>query len=507
MSLRYRNNSGEETIIAGLTPGGDIEAGAVMTRTGTVSNTSVLSAGGQIIETVTFDSPMPDSDYEVTFEVISGAGFIPYLYNNNTKTKEGFQVVFNRFSGADVAIGNAVLKYTAFKIYTVQHAQQNAEDLATIQAAMPTDASSINKLTTKAYVDNANNALDLRVDAVEDLVPAGASITNQLVTTSEIAKDTTPMIGSSKLITSGGVYTALEEKQDVLTFDSAPTAGSTNPVRSNGIKTAIDNVAVRYDFSMTGTSDKINDIKALLNALATNKPNNGSWFGDFIRVTVNAGSYNVSIYTDSYAKYIVGTCVTGIEAYTIYRQDVLAGGDPIIYIKQLANSNPLKTYTCTGTTDGYGNLVIPQSTLNYINHIVISLIPTNNTTITLGAQHSTSGGDIPYYYGHVMTYAGAAVTNTSVTFDVIYMSRNDALGNPYMIHTVTGTTDGAGNLLLNDGITPIATTDIINIIPRDNRTVTLGKNSQIYYAHVMNYAGANVQSQTVTVDVIYKMKN
>lgn len=36
-------------------------------------------------------------------------------------------------------------------------------------------------------------------------------------------------------ITSGGVYTALANKQDTLTFDSTPTSGSGNPVTSGGV--------------------------------------------------------------------------------------------------------------------------------------------------------------------------------------------------------------------------------------------------------------------------------
>lgn len=40
--------------------------------------------------------------------------------------------------------------------------------------------------------------------------------------------------------TDGAVYTALSGKQDTLTFDSTPTASSTNPVTSGGVKTYVD---------------------------------------------------------------------------------------------------------------------------------------------------------------------------------------------------------------------------------------------------------------------------
>ena len=51
----------------------------------------------------------------------------------------------------------------------------------------------------------------------------------------------TPVENGTTKFTTGGAYTELAKKQDVLTFDTAPAASSTNPVTSNGIKTAIDN--------------------------------------------------------------------------------------------------------------------------------------------------------------------------------------------------------------------------------------------------------------------------
>lgn len=52
--------------------------------------------------------------------------------------------------------------------------------------------------------------------------------------------DATPTQSSTNPVQSGGVYTALEGKQNTLTFDSTPTASSNNPVTSDGIKTALD---------------------------------------------------------------------------------------------------------------------------------------------------------------------------------------------------------------------------------------------------------------------------
>ena len=60
--------------------------------------------------------------------------------------------------------------------------------------------------------------------------------------------DSTPTANSVNPVTSGGIYSALAAKQDTLTFDNAPTTGSSNPVTSDGIKTAMDDLP---SFSIT----------------------------------------------------------------------------------------------------------------------------------------------------------------------------------------------------------------------------------------------------------------
>jgi len=55
--------------------------------------------------------------------------------------------------------------------------------------------------------------------------------------------DTTPTASSTKAITSGAVYTALDGKQATLTFDNAPTENSNNPVKSGGVYTALEGKA------------------------------------------------------------------------------------------------------------------------------------------------------------------------------------------------------------------------------------------------------------------------
>ena len=55
----------------------------------------------------------------------------------------------------------------------------------------------------------------------------------------ELTFDNSPTEDSTNPVTSGGVYSALANKQDTLTIDSAPTESSTNPVESGGVYSAL----------------------------------------------------------------------------------------------------------------------------------------------------------------------------------------------------------------------------------------------------------------------------
>ena len=125
--------------------------------------------------------------------------------------------------------------------------------------------------------------------------------------------------------TKAQVDSALNAKQNTLTFDSTPTAGSTNPVTSAGIKTAIDAVdntatvnklnACYYNVRFTGTSDIEADMVTLINTIKAKS--DGTYYGDFVRVTKNAGSYVLSKYTDSVNSFVIGVATTGSQTYTL----------------------------------------------------------------------------------------------------------------------------------------------------------------------------------------------
>lgn len=74
--------------------------------------------------------------------------------------------------------------------------------------------------------------------------------------------DNAPTAGSSNFVTSGGVKSALDAKQNALTFDSTPTAGSSNPVTSDGIKAKFDQVQSLLTFDEVPTAGSNNPVKS-----------------------------------------------------------------------------------------------------------------------------------------------------------------------------------------------------------------------------------------------------
>ena len=72
--------------------------------------------------------------------------------------------------------------------------------------------------------------------------------------------DTTPTNGSQNPVTSDGIYDALAGKQDILTFDTTPTNGSQNPVTSDGIYDALAGKQDTLTFDDTPTDGSQNPV-------------------------------------------------------------------------------------------------------------------------------------------------------------------------------------------------------------------------------------------------------
>lgn len=67
---------------------------------------------------------------------------------------------------------------------------------------------------------------------------------------STLTFDDTPTEGSENPVTSGGIKTALDKKQNELSFDEAPTAGSSNPITSGGVYDALQAHSSKPDLTI-----------------------------------------------------------------------------------------------------------------------------------------------------------------------------------------------------------------------------------------------------------------
>ena len=80
---------------------------------------------------------------------------------------------------------------------------------------------------------------------------------NDVLTTADKTNDVVE--NSTDVLTSGGAYTALATKQDVLTFDDVPTQNSDNPVKSGGVYNAL---ATKINLTEKGASNGVATLDA-----------------------------------------------------------------------------------------------------------------------------------------------------------------------------------------------------------------------------------------------------
>lgn len=226
MSFRYIDKNGAASIISGLTPGGNLETGAVATREGNIQIT--VNASSATNGVVTFVDPMPDADYEIIVQMNSAAtsgdpGNLLVMPVSVSRTVNGFNIaVWNYLSSAQTI----TVHWKAFKLYEVADAEALYSEVTDIKAMIPSDASSTNKFATADDLRSETRSLDRRLDDVEDVIPNNAAISNKLATASDVAAamanaglkvvDTFPInpshgdvvlyIGTDASYSKGGIY-------------------------------------------------------------------------------------------------------------------------------------------------------------------------------------------------------------------------------------------------------------------------------------------------------------
>lgn len=107
----YKYDNGVLIPIAGR---GKAEYGASTTRYVTWTNAEAIAVGGSVPFSAVFDVPMPDANYEVNW-TCSASALHPVI---DAKTASGFTGHAYRLVSPAVDIGNGVINFTAFRLYT-----------------------------------------------------------------------------------------------------------------------------------------------------------------------------------------------------------------------------------------------------------------------------------------------------------------------------------------------------------------------------------------------------
>lgn len=110
--------------------------------------------------------------------------------------------------------------------------------------------------TTKVNIDNLESAINTLSSTVGNASSGLVKKANDLETAlngkqNTLTFDNAPTANSNNPVKSGGIKSALDGKQNTLTFDSTPTANSSNPVTSGGVKSALDTMQANLHVQST----------------------------------------------------------------------------------------------------------------------------------------------------------------------------------------------------------------------------------------------------------------
>ena len=137
--------TGDLTRVAGR---GCAEYGASAVRSGTYTPARDIQVQEDLSFSITFDTPMPDSDYQVIFGSSSNStssGTIQCVVRSRTPT--GFTGIVRNVGNDSVSVASGTFTWFAFKLYS-------DVEYSNIVNSIPADASASNKLVTENKVES-----------------------------------------------------------------------------------------------------------------------------------------------------------------------------------------------------------------------------------------------------------------------------------------------------------------------------------------------------------------
>lgn len=400
MSLKYRDGQGNETPVAGLNgTSGELIPSVSLYKTGSVTFSCAANSWNTV--EVTFNTPMPDADYQVILD--SSANAYVHVQNVTRKFTTGFiAIVWNR----DELNKTGVIEWQAFKLMT-----DEATALDEAQIAQNT------KNFAPAFIEST-------AYSVGQYVTYAGKVYRCTAAHSAGAWDPSHFTA----VTVGGTLGEI-----------VPSNASS----SNKLVTASDTVK-RVNYSITGTTDAVEDTKTLVNYIIT--LGEGSYVGEFKRTGVTFGSYRLTYFTDG-----DGTIsISGTVTYSISDNNdatyqisyVLSNGSstPHWNIEKLVTDRVI-TGVPTSVHSGISNVVLKKQgkmvtlTVSYdatsmstsdwttIMNVPVGFRPAYGVSIPVGNAWSMSSVANLYPSGELSIY------------------KNDAAQGPYNYINATWTTE------------------------------------------------------------------
>ena len=180
---------------------------------------------------------------------------------------------------------------------------------------------------TFTFADGTTQTLEIQTETAE---------------ATEITIDSVPTNNSTNLVTSGGVKTELDKKQNTLIFDTAPTSGSNNIVTSGGVKTELDKKQNTLIFDSTPISGSVKPITS------------GGVYNSTYRKVYKFISEIQGITTES----TISDIVTAMGALSVFISDMYMPTYPNI----ITGLGTTKFGTLQIVVDGNGNAALTLST-------------------------------------------------------------------------------------------------------------------------------------------------
>ena len=253
--------------------------------------------------------------------------------------------------------------------------------------------------------------------------------------------DSVPTANSTNPVTSDGIYTALQDKQDTLTFDAAPISGSTNPVQSGGIYSALGNKVSKSGDTMTGY---------------LKLPRAQFQEGDYPRIT----------FLDSSTSTVVGSIISHNAQRRILVRQVSSNGSEETFQFPSSSSATSSAYYDVITSKGgtmTGTLNASHVRIYDASYPMLAFISSASDTSALGAiyedltlrrlalrQRSTSGYTEDYYLPSNTATANTqySIATSKQLIGTLTSVWTDAVNNAMLDITVLFTPSDHGDYML-----------------------------------------------------------